>query len=99
MPTVPPPSERSRYYPLYAYLAALPDEQAAVRLSFRQIEELLMADLPSSAWVRGWWTSRAAYGAPLAWLAAGWHVAALHLGHLTVTFQRQPPAAVVVVRR
>jgi hypothetical protein len=49
---MPPPR---KYLPLNRYLDALAPEQGSVRLSFAQLEEILGAALPPSAWLAHYW--------------------------------------------
>ena len=61
-----------KYEPLRAYLAAQLAEQ--VTLTFRDLEAILEAPLPRSAWSRGWWTRAAAGPQTSAWRESGWTV-------------------------
>ncbi len=49
-----PPARK--YLPLNRYLEQVPAEIEAVCLSFREIEELLEAQLPPSAWLPHYWS-------------------------------------------
>src|SRR5215208_6344849 len=85
---------RPKYEPLRAFLAGQPADVAELTLTLAEIEALLRAPLPTSAWLTAYWTNvRAGAGAagPAgAWLAAGWRVAAppRGRGRPAVTFVR-----------
>ena len=81
----------SRYQRLADYLTAQSADE--VRLSFAQIEALLRAPLPTSAYLRYWWRGHGAtYRAGQAWRAAGWEATALtrRADEWRVTFRRRP---------
>ena len=86
-----PPVGPRKYDPLAAYLAALPVETTTVTLTLAEIEALIGAPLPASAWLPSWWVN-AAVGQPQvrAWSAAGRRAVQLHL--------RQTPPSVTFVR-
>ena len=80
--------EGSKYYPLFTYLKESGQDEVSLTLS--QIEALLNASLPRSAWtLRGWWSNRSkgAHQAA-AWMAAGYHVTDLDLDAERATFAR-----------
>ena len=81
----------SRYQRLADYLT----EQSAdeVTLSFAEIEALVGAALPTSAYLRDWWRNKGVHrGASRSWRAAGWEVATFtrRAGERWVTFRRRP---------
>ena len=66
-----PMPKGSRYQRLADYLTAQPDDE--VRLSFAQIEAIVGAPLPPSAYMRSWWSSKGAkHLAAQPWRAVGW---------------------------
>lgn len=71
-------TKRSKYEPLATFLAGQPASEKEVTLSFRQIEELLGANLPDSAFVhREWWGNQAdnlTRPQARAWMQAGFVV-------------------------
>ena len=76
--------------PLAAHLAAQSPETDALRLSLAEIEALVGAPLPASAYGSTWWGSTALSKQARPWLATGWRVAGTHL--------RATPAAVTFAR-
>lgn len=89
--------EGSKYYPLFNYLKDSGQDELSLTLS--QIETLLDASLPPSAWThRGWWSNRSR-GAlqAAAWMGAGYHVTTIDLDAQRVTFAR--PKLTYTVRR
>jgi hypothetical protein len=89
MPRWPGPST---YDPLTRYLAGLAADE--VMLTFAEIEQLVGAPLPRSAWRSGYWTRAMRPWGPQnrPWTRAGWRVVRVHLqfDRPTVTFQRTP---------
>ncbi len=89
----PAPRRGPKYAPLAAYLAAYPGDH--VRLTFAQIEMLLGAPLPASAWLRQFWTNptgrRTGRVQTRAWLEVGWRVVAVDRAARVVTFVRHVP--------
>ena len=77
-----------KYDPLATYLAALPS--AEVTLTLGEIEAIIGAPLPASAWLRTWWANTLAFGQGRAWLSVGWRVARASMRTVppTVTFAR-----------
>ncbi len=68
-------SPGSTYQPLADYLTAQAVDE--MTLSFDQIEAILRRRLPSSAYLRGWWTGRSANQARTrSWRATGWEATA-----------------------
>lgn len=82
-----------KYDPLGAYLAALPGGQRRVVLPFKQIEAILGARLPPSAYTYAeWWEEhpyRPLSGQVKAWTDAGWVVDELDLRLKLVAFRRR----------
>jgi hypothetical protein len=69
-----------KYTPLENYLRDLPDSQSEVSLSFQQIERILKAELPSSAYEDRRWWDHETEGNHLnarAWTNVGWKVASV----------------------
>jgi hypothetical protein len=69
-----------KYTPLENYLRSLPDSQREVSLGFQQIERILNAELPSSAYEDRRWWDHATEGNHItkrAWANAGWQIASL----------------------
>ena len=82
-----------KYDPLAEYLATLPGDE--VCFTFAEIEAILGAPLPDTAWRRSvWWANSARPDHPQAraWLASGWAVSA-DMSNDTVTFYRRDPDA------
>jgi hypothetical protein len=81
---------RSKYMPLRDFLLARED-QNAIRLTFRQVEDILRTRLPPSARrYHFWWAndSTGNHAQAVAWIAAGRRVVQLDLIHQTVMFIR-----------
>jgi hypothetical protein len=79
----------SRYQPLHDHLADR--AKPVVKLTFGQIERILGAPLPSSAWkYRPWWANESAgtHVHARAWLNAGRRTANVDLNAGTVEFVR-----------
>ena len=85
-----PPLQGRKYQPLADYLAAQSADE--VRLSLSQIEALLGAPLPPSAYVRSWWWNKGAKQlAAQPWRAVGWEAALnRRADEWRVTFRRRP---------
>jgi hypothetical protein len=69
-----------KYTPLENYLRDLPESQREVTLSFEQIERILNAKLPSSAYgYRQWWENEKEgnHVNTRSWSNAGWKVESL----------------------
>ena len=69
-----------KYTPLENYLRDLPERQREVTLSFQQIERILNAKLPSSAYEdRRWWDheTEGNHINQRAWANAGWKIESL----------------------
>ena len=77
-----------KYDPLTRYLAALTVD--AVRLTFAEIEQLVGALLPPSAWRPSYWTTTARPLVMRPWVRVGWRVVRTELRIETpaVTFAR-----------
>lgn len=77
----------SKYYPLLQHLQQC--HPATTTLTFAAIEALLGGALPASAYrKKAWWSNRDSASALQAgaWVAIGYHVAAVDLAEQTVTF-------------
>ena len=69
-----------KYTPLENYLRDLPESQSEVSLGFQQIESILNAKLPPSAYEDRRWWDHETEGNHLnkrAWANAGWKIASL----------------------
>ena len=69
-----------KYMPLENYLRDLPESQREVTLRFEQIEKIMNAKLPASAYEdQRWWVSEKEgdHVTARAWSAAGWTVASV----------------------
>ena len=69
-----------KYTPLENYLRDLPDSQREVSLGFQQIERILNAKLPSSAYEDQRWWDYETEGNHInrrAWTNAGWKIQSL----------------------
>lgn len=79
----------SKYTPLSAYLARRARFTTIVTLSLAKIEEIIGANLPSSAFhAQRWWTSSRSSAQGQARLDVGWGVEGVDLDERTVTFKR-----------
>ncbi|MCL4271181.1 MAG: hypothetical protein KJZ72_16610 [Anaerolineales bacterium] len=66
-----------KYTPLEKYLLGLPEDQNEVVLSFEQIERIINAKLPASAYeYQAWWANEKEgnHVNARAWANAGWKV-------------------------
>jgi hypothetical protein len=80
-----------KYTPLENYLRDLPDSQREVSLSFQQIEKILNAQLPSSAYEDQRWWEHETEGNHLtkrAWANAGWKIESLDVNKKQVKLIR-----------
>jgi hypothetical protein len=80
-----------KYMPLENYLRDLPDGQREVSLGFQQIERILNAKLPSSAYEdRRWWDheTEGNHINARAWANAGWKIASLDVNQKRVKLIR-----------
>jgi DNA-binding transcriptional regulator YiaG len=78
----------SKYYPLFEHLHCC--NQAAVMLTFAEIEALMGCSLPASAFKKkNWWSNRDSSSAlqAMAWIGAGYQVKSVDLTQQTVTFK------------
>jgi hypothetical protein len=78
----------SKYFPLYEFLRAQPDDRLS--MSMEAIDRLIEAGLPGSAYKsRAFWSNRS-QGAlqAAAWMDAGYHVHSVDLDRAVVTFSR-----------
>ena len=76
-----------KYLPLTRFLEELPQEQASTSLTFGEIEQLLGARLPASAWLSHYWVRSSVSRDN--WEACGF-TARLVRGARTVEFHRRP---------
>ena len=93
-PLAPPPADvattRSGYSPRAMWLAA--HDGPLVQLPLVELERVLGRPLPASARQhRAWWGNNDRSPQAMAWLSAGWRVAAVDIGAGHVTFQKAPP--------
>ena len=80
-----------KYTPLEIYLRDLPDRQREVTLGFEQIERILDAKLPSSAYEDLRWWEHETEGNHVnqrAWSNAGWKIENLDVNKKWVKFIR-----------
>jgi hypothetical protein len=80
-----------KYAPLEQYLKDLPESQREVTLGFEQIERVLKARLPSSAYEdRRWWDHETDgnHVNTRAWSNAGWKIEHLDVNEKVVKFVR-----------
>jgi hypothetical protein len=80
-----------KYTPLENYLRDLPKKQRAVTVDFEQIERILNAKLPASAYgYEAWWEheKEGNHVNARAWANAGWKIAGLDLKEKWVKFIR-----------
>jgi hypothetical protein len=80
-----------KYTPLENYLRDLPESQREVSLGFQQIERILNAKLPSSAYEdRRWWDheTEGNHIHKRAWANAGWKVESLDVNQKRVKLIR-----------
>ena len=80
-----------KYTPLEHYLRDLPESQSKVTLGFEQIERILNAKLPSSAYEDQRWWEHATEGNHVnarAWTNAGWKIESLDVNKKRVKLIR-----------
>jgi hypothetical protein len=80
-----------KYTPLENYIRDLPESQREVTLGFRQIERILNAKLPSSAYEDRRWWDHETEGNHLnkrAWANAGWKIESVDVNKKRVKFIR-----------
>jgi hypothetical protein len=78
-----------KYQPLADYLAALDGDR--ITLTLAEIERIIGAALPRSAWTHTWWVNTVSSVQAQVWLGAGWEVSARSL--------RTSPAAITFACR
>jgi hypothetical protein len=85
---------RSRYAPLYVYLSeSVEPDTKELEFPFEQIERIIEAQLPRSAYThRAWWANTPTHAQANAWVSAGWRVDAIDFDRDTVTFIRSEEA-------
>jgi hypothetical protein len=80
-----------KYTPLENYLCGLPESQREVTLGFQQVERILNAKLPSSAYEdRRWWDheTEGNHVNARAWSNAGWKIESLDVNKKRVRLIR-----------
>ncbi len=80
-----------RYAPLENYLRDLPEDQREITLGFGQIERILKAKLPSSAYEdQRWWLkeTEANHVSARSWTSAGWKIESLDVNKKRVKLIR-----------
>jgi hypothetical protein len=80
-----------KYTPLENYLRGLPESQREVSLGFQQIERILNAKLPSSAYEDWRWWEHETEGNHItqrAWANAGWKIESLDVNQKRVKLIR-----------
>jgi hypothetical protein len=80
-----------KYTPLENYLRGLPESQREVALGFQQIERILNAKLPSSAYEdRRWWDheTEGNHLTRRAWANAGWKIESVDVNQQRVKLIR-----------
>ncbi|NUQ79577.1 MAG: DUF4268 domain-containing protein [Polyangiaceae bacterium] len=82
--------EESRYAPLAAWLDNQPVDKDQVIVTFREIEQMIGGDLPTSAREhRAWWGNNAkGHAQSRQWLETGWQVSSVSMRGERVTFAR-----------
>lgn len=77
-----------KYIRLAAHFAARPPDDHTVVLRLDEIEELIGEPLPRIARFPSWWKNDRHRMHARAWLTAGWYVAEMDAGSLTVVFRQ-----------
>jgi len=80
-----------RYAPLESYLRDLPEGQREITLGFGQIEKILKAKLPASAYEdHRWWLkeTEANHVSARSWTKAGWKVESVEVKKKRVKLTR-----------
>lgn len=79
-----------KYGALQARLSA--EDDVRLQLAFDEIEQILDAKLPPSAWEhRSWWANDSTHSQAQAWLDAGWRVSRVSLTQGSVALERAAP--------
>jgi hypothetical protein len=77
----------TKYSPLQDFLVRQSKDQ--VRLDFEQVEEILGASLPRSAYeYQAWWANDPGHSQCRSWHEAGWKTENLDLSRRTIVFSR-----------
>jgi CBS domain-containing protein len=77
------------YANLAIYLRDRPTEIPSVTLAFQEIESILAAELPPSAYKhRAWWSNDPTKPQSLAWLEEGWRTTSVNMTEQRLTFVR-----------
>jgi hypothetical protein len=80
-----------KYAPLESYLRSLPKNKKQITLDFEQIEKILNAKLPSSAYEdQRWWEheTEGNHKSTRAWSNAGWKIESLDVNEKRVKLVR-----------
>ena len=85
-----------RYIRLAAYFAGLPGDEAQVRLTISEIEEMVGQPLPTNARFPSWWRNDEHKMHSRAWLTAGWQVDHMDVDTAEVVFTRGTPPEIVL---
>ncbi|MBX3143983.1 MAG: hypothetical protein KF813_09530 [Trueperaceae bacterium] len=84
-------SGSSRYHPLNKHLAGIPKSTKKYELSFDEINTIISAELPKSAYDhRAWWANTESHSQSLAWISAGWRVEGVDLDKQLINLVRAP---------
>ena len=90
----------TKYSPLSRYLAHRAPYTDRVTLTFTKIEEIIGAELPSSALhYQHWWTNSPSRTHAQAWLDVGWMVENVDLDSRMVVFRRKEGILKIKVRK
>lgn len=82
-------STSSRYSPLNKHLSGIPKATKKYELSFDEINTIIGAELPKSAYDhRAWWANTESHSQSLAWIAAGWRVEGVDLDKQLINLVR-----------
>ena len=77
----------SKYQALATHLAAQPEDQSSILLTFGELDRLVGGLPPSARMIRQWWAN-SSHGQAQAWREAGWHVDAVDFAGHQVRFAR-----------
>jgi hypothetical protein len=79
----------SRYAPLAVWLQEQLKGEQAIKLTFQQIEAIIVDKLPESAHERSWWANDSkGHTQSQQWLEVGWRVSKIDLREETIIFSR-----------
>jgi hypothetical protein len=89
LPSGPQRVHNGRYQRLRGFLAQIPANQSSVSLPFKEVEKILRAKLPESAYKhRPWWANHRGNVQGQSWMDAGWQTKGVDLTSRKVTFAR-----------